>query len=118
MSEKYTGSSCGGAGWLALLLLGHRFPSNMLPRRASPSSPPRSQSHHRTIFQTSSIAEFLPQSRRGTEKILQGTEKAEGGKGKAECGIFYSKRRKPQVDLFNRREWAGGKWIAERTTVH
>jgi hypothetical protein len=54
VSEKYSGRSCGGAGRLALLLLGHRFLSNMLPRRASPSSPPRSQPHRRTIFQTRS----------------------------------------------------------------
>jgi hypothetical protein len=54
VSEKYSWRSCGGAGRLASLLLGPRFLANMLPRRASPSSPPRSQSHGRPIFQTSS----------------------------------------------------------------
>jgi hypothetical protein len=43
-----------------------------------------------------------------------GGRKGESGMRNAECGIFYSKRRKPQVDLFNRRERAGGKWIAGR----
>jgi hypothetical protein len=58
VSEKYSGWSSGEVGRLALLLLGHRFLSNMLPRRASPSSPPRSQSHRRLIFQTRSKVFF------------------------------------------------------------
>jgi hypothetical protein len=36
--KKYSGRYCGEASWLALLLLGYRFLSNMLPRRALPSS--------------------------------------------------------------------------------
>jgi hypothetical protein len=38
MTKKYSGWSYGGAGWLASLLLSHVFLSNMLLRRALPSS--------------------------------------------------------------------------------
>ena len=44
------------------LLLGYRFLSNMRPRHASPSTPPRSQSPSRSIFKT--------RSKRHTDSIL------------------------------------------------
>jgi hypothetical protein len=54
VSEKYSGQPGGGTGWLGLLLLGHRFLSNRLPRCASPCNPLRSPFRSRPIFQTRS----------------------------------------------------------------